>query len=218
VFLVDAITLIVVVVAFAVAGRIVPIIVGAVPRVEDFSEFLQNPLCSKIEDFWHHETARRFERTGLTVQSLVCWMDLQLGFEISVIRDLARFLPHVAGVVVGNVVRLRLTGYQTESDNVPEFAGTPPMPVKHLCHLGVVADLRSVGTVDVQHLKHSISAYILLYCKRLDFSVEYPGGQSNSECGVKCRLHLHPVRRSVLTWCRNTLASREGWSIRLESL
>ncbi|ELY57777.1 hypothetical protein C493_07259, partial [Natronolimnohabitans innermongolicus JCM 12255] len=45
VFFVDAAALVVVVVFFAVAGRIVPIIVTGVPRVEGFSEFLQNPLA-----------------------------------------------------------------------------------------------------------------------------------------------------------------------------
>ncbi len=54
-FFVDAMTLLVVVVFFAVAGWVVPVIFGAVPRVEDFSEFLQNALCSTIGDCWHHE-------------------------------------------------------------------------------------------------------------------------------------------------------------------
>ncbi len=43
-FFVDATTLLIGVFLLAVAGRIVPVVVGAVPRVEDFSEFLQNAL------------------------------------------------------------------------------------------------------------------------------------------------------------------------------
>jgi hypothetical protein len=58
VFFVDAAALLVVVVFFAVAGRIIPVIITGVPRVEGFSEFLQNAL------------------TGLTVQSLVLWIAL----------------------------------------------------------------------------------------------------------------------------------------------
>ncbi len=44
VFFVDAATLLVVVVLFAVAGRIVPVVIAGVPRVEGFSEFLKNAL------------------------------------------------------------------------------------------------------------------------------------------------------------------------------
>ena len=44
VFFVDAAALVVVVVFFAVAGRIVSVVVRGVPRIEAFSEFLQNPL------------------------------------------------------------------------------------------------------------------------------------------------------------------------------
>ncbi|KOX95915.1 hypothetical protein AMR74_12400 [Halorubrum tropicale] len=91
--------MVVVVVLFTVAGwiRLTVRLTLFAPRVEGFSEFLQNAL------------------TGLRVQSLVCWMRLQLVFEVAVIGDLARLLPHVARVVVGDV---------------PEFAGRPPMPVK----------------------------------------------------------------------------------------
>jgi hypothetical protein len=46
------------------------------------------------------------------------------------IRNIARLFPDFAGVVVSDVVRLCLTGSQTESENVPEFAGTPPVTVK----------------------------------------------------------------------------------------
>ena len=51
-FSMDAMPFRVVVVLLAVAGLVVPVIVGVVPRVEGFSEFLKNPL------------------TGLTVQSV----------------------------------------------------------------------------------------------------------------------------------------------------
>ena len=97
VFFVDATALVIVVIFLAVTGRIVPIIVRPVPRIEGFSEFLQNAL------------------TGLRVQSVVLVMGLQFVFEVSVIGDFARFIPHVAGVVVGDV---------------PEFTGTPPVSVE----------------------------------------------------------------------------------------
>ena len=95
VFFVDAAALRVVLVLLAVAGRVVPVVVRLVPRVEGFSEFLQNPL------------------TGLTVQPVVFAVSLQLVFEVAVIGNLPGFVPHGAGVVIGDVVRLRLTGYQT---------------------------------------------------------------------------------------------------------
>ena len=137
VFFVDAATLLVVVVFLAVAGRIrstvrLPL---TVPRVEGFSEFLQNAL------------------TGLTVQSLVVGMTFQLVFEVAVVRNFTRFIPHFAGVVISDVVRLCLTGSQTESENVPEFRCTPPMPVKRVRYLSVVADFRLMGSVDFQHFK-----------------------------------------------------------------
>jgi hypothetical protein len=53
VFFVDAAALLVVVVFFAIAGRIIPVIITGVLRVEGFSEFLQNAL------------------TGLRAQSLI---------------------------------------------------------------------------------------------------------------------------------------------------
>jgi len=87
VFFVDATALFVVVVFLAVAGWIRSII-GlplTVPRVEGFSEFLQNPL------------------TGLTVQSLVFGVTFQLVFEVAVVGDLPGFVPHFAGVVVCDV-------------------------------------------------------------------------------------------------------------------
>ena len=64
------------------------------------------------------------------MQSLVGRMGLQLGFQLLVVGNLACLLPDFAGVVVSDVVRLCLTGSQTESENVPEFAGTPPVTVK----------------------------------------------------------------------------------------
>ncbi len=104
VFFVDAPTLLVVVVFLAVAGRVRSIVrlPLPVPRVEGFSEFLQNAL------------------TGLTVQSLVFWMCLQLVFEVAVVGDLPGFIPHVAGVVVGDV---------------PEFAGAPSVSVERFLYL-----------------------------------------------------------------------------------
>jgi hypothetical protein len=87
-FFVDATALLVVVVLFAVSGWIVPLVVGTAPRVEGFSEFLKNPL------------------TGLTVQSLVFLMGLQLVFQLLVVGYLARLLPDVSGVVVGDVPEL----------------------------------------------------------------------------------------------------------------
>jgi hypothetical protein len=35
--------------------------------------------------------------------------------------------------------------------DVPEFRCTPPMPVKRVRYLCVVADFRSMGSVDFQH-------------------------------------------------------------------
>jgi hypothetical protein len=104
VFFVDPIAVVVVVVFLAVAGRIrspvgLPL---SVPRVEGFSEFLQNAL------------------TGLRMQSLVFWMNLQLVFEVTVVRNLPGFLPHLMGVVVSDV---------------PEFAGRPPVPVERVLYL-----------------------------------------------------------------------------------
>jgi hypothetical protein len=86
----------------------------SLPRVESFSEFLQNAL------------------TGLGIESFVFWMGLgfQLVFEVAVVGNPARFIPDLSGVVVGDVARLYLTGSQTESENVPEFRCTPPVPVK----------------------------------------------------------------------------------------
>ena len=105
VFFVDATPLLVVVVFLAVAGRIrssvrLPL---AVPRIEGFSEFLQNAL------------------TGLTVQSLVVIVSLQLGFEVAVVGYLARGFPLLSRVVISDIVRLCLTGSQTESENIPEL-------------------------------------------------------------------------------------------------
>ena len=55
------------------------------------------------------------------------------GFEVGY---LAGLVPDVSGVVVGDV---------------PEFAGTPLVPVERFRYLLVVADCRSMGAVDVQH-------------------------------------------------------------------
>ena len=50
------------------------VLVLLLPRVEGFSEFLQNALA------------------GLTVQSLVFAVSLQLAFQLRVVGDLARFI------------------------------------------------------------------------------------------------------------------------------
>jgi hypothetical protein len=120
VFFVDATALLVVVVVLAVAGRIRSTVRDPlfVPRVEGFSEFLQNAL------------------TGLTVQSLVFGVSLQLVFEVAVIGNLARLIPGLSRVIVGDV---------------PELAGRPSMPVERVLYLTVVADFRSVGAMDFQH-------------------------------------------------------------------
>ncbi|ERG92860.1 MAG: hypothetical protein J07HQW1_02909 [Haloquadratum walsbyi J07HQW1] len=127
-FFVDAATLLVGVIFLAVAGRIrssvrLPL---TVPRVEGFSEFLKNAL------------------TGLTVQSLGVVVSLQLGFEVAVVRNVTRFIPHFTGVVISDV---------------PEFRCTPPVAVKRVRYLCVVADFRSMGSVDFQHF----DIYIITY-------------------------------------------------------
>jgi hypothetical protein len=88
VFFVDAVAVIVIVVFFAVARRVVPTIITGIPRVEGFSEFLQNPL------------------TGLRMESSILFVILQLAFQVRVIGDLPGFVPLLAGVVVGNVPEL----------------------------------------------------------------------------------------------------------------
>jgi hypothetical protein len=53
----------VLVAVLAVGWRVrvlVPVLPVAVPRFERLSEFLDNSLCSKIEDFWHPKNAKRF--------------------------------------------------------------------------------------------------------------------------------------------------------------
>jgi hypothetical protein len=47
-------------------------------------------------------------------------MNLQLVFEVTVVRNLPGFLPHLMGVVVSDV---------------PEFAGRPPVPVERVLYL-----------------------------------------------------------------------------------
>ena len=90
VFFVDATALVVVVVFLAVAGWIRSIIGLPLfaPRVEGFSEFLQNAL------------------TGLRMQSFVVGVTFQLVFEVAVVGDLTRFLPDFSGVVVSDVPEL----------------------------------------------------------------------------------------------------------------
>ena len=104
VFFVDAVSIIVVVVFLAVAGRIRTRVVlpFPVPRVEGFSEFLQNAL------------------TGLRMESFVGCMSLQLAFQVRIIENLARVIPHLAGVIVRNV---------------PQFRCTPSVQVEHPLHL-----------------------------------------------------------------------------------
>jgi len=69
----------------------------------------------------------------------------QFVFELAVVRNLARLLPHLTGVVIRNV---------------PELAGRPPVYVEHLSHLAVVEDSRSMRTV---YFQHSERLYKLLY-------------------------------------------------------
>ncbi len=94
-FFVDSVAVVVVVVGFAVARWVVPVVVGAKPRTERFRELFENSLA------------------GLAMQSLVFWMGFQLAFEFFFIGDFTGFVPLLTGVVIGNIVRLRLTGYQT---------------------------------------------------------------------------------------------------------
>jgi hypothetical protein len=82
VLFVDAAAFIVVVVAFAVARWIVPVVVGTIQRVKAFSEFLRNSLA------------------GLAVQSVVFEVVFHSGFELLVIGDFTGFIPLLAGVVV----------------------------------------------------------------------------------------------------------------------
>ncbi|ERH08878.1 MAG: hypothetical protein J07HX64_00630 [halophilic archaeon J07HX64] len=63
-------------------------------------------------------------------------MGLQLVFEVAVVRNLACVIPHLAGMVIGDV---------------PELAGRPPVPVERFLYLTVVADFRSMGVVNFQH-------------------------------------------------------------------
>jgi hypothetical protein len=76
-------------------------------------------------------------------------VSLQLVFEVAVVGNFARVFPHLAGMVVCDV---------------PEFAGTPPVPVKRFLYLTVVEDFRSVSAVDFQHLER---LYNLLYSRLL---------------------------------------------------
>ncbi len=110
----NPVTILIVVVAFTIAQRVRTIVGVAflIPRVKTFSKLLQNSL------------------TGLAMQPLVFWMCFQLVFQLFMIGDFAGFVPDVAGMVVADIVRLRLTGSQTPSENVPEFTDAPPMPVE----------------------------------------------------------------------------------------
>ncbi len=167
VFFVDAVALRVVMVFLAVAGRICTVI-GlplTIPRVEGLSEFLQNAL------------------TGLTMQPLVFWMCLQLVFEVAVVGDIARVLPHVAGVIVGDV---------------PEFAGRPPMPVERFSYLGVVADFRSMGAVDLQHLYACIITYTRVSCKYSDWERGISCPSIDGGLRRSCRIHPDPKGSGIL--------------------
>ena len=114
VFFLDTVAILIVVVAFGVARRIIPIIVRLEPRVNAFIEFLKNPL------------------TGLAMQSLVFWVVFQLMLQVFIARNLAGFVPHLSGVVVGDV---------------PQFRCAPPMQVERLYNLRVVADFRPVSSM-----------------------------------------------------------------------
>ncbi len=110
-FLVNSVALGVGVVLLAVAGWVVPIIVRAVPRTVGLTKLFENAL------------------TGLTVQSVVFGMVFQFVFQGCFIRDLTGVVPDLLGVVVGDVVRLCLTGSQTLSETVPECGCRPRMSV-----------------------------------------------------------------------------------------
>ena len=138
---------------FAVAGRIRTRVrlLRFVPRVEGFSEFLKNAL------------------TGLTVQSLVVVVSLQLVFEVAVVRYLARGFPLLSRVVVGDI---------------PEFRCTPPVPVKRFLYLCVVEDFHSMGSVDFQHSERLYNDLYPIQYERLVFE---NGGISRPAIGGGCR-------------------------------
>ncbi len=74
-FFVEAVAVVIVVVFLAVT-RWISSTVGlplSVPRGEGFSEFLQNALCSKIEDFWHHERLRLSNELDCECNPLYVW-------------------------------------------------------------------------------------------------------------------------------------------------
>ena len=85
-FFVDSVAVAVVVVGFAVARWVVPVVVGAKPRTEGFRKLFENFLA------------------GLAVQSLVFWMGFQLAFEFLFVGYFAGFVPLLSGVVECNVL------------------------------------------------------------------------------------------------------------------
>ena len=51
----------------------------------------------------------------------IAFVGFEIGGEFTVTGDIADFGPYTVDSPPSDVVRLRLTGYQTQSDNVPEF-------------------------------------------------------------------------------------------------
>jgi hypothetical protein len=158
-FFVDSVAVTIVVVGFAVARWVIPVVVGAKPRTEGFSKLFENFLA------------------GLGMQSFVFWMSFQFVFEFAFIGYFTGFVPLLAGVVVGDVVRLCLTGSQTESENVPEFGCRPAVSVNCTSHLRVVLDTANVGTACCRHSVHIVmNRYFLIV-------VEYPAVVYLVDCG-----------------------------------
>jgi len=84
-FFVDSVAVTIVVVAFAVARWVVPVVIGAQPRTEGFRKLFENFL------------------TRLAMQSLVFRVGFQFAFEFAFIGYLTGFDPLLASVVVGDV-------------------------------------------------------------------------------------------------------------------
>ena len=70
-------------------------------------------------------------------------------------------------MVVRDVVRLRLTSSQTESEDVPEFRRTPPVPVEHLSYLAVVKGFSLGGLGGCASWNTSIIYHVAFYPKYL---------------------------------------------------
>ena len=84
-FFVDSVAVAIVIVAFAVAWWVVPVVVGAEQRTEGFRKLFENFLA------------------GLRVQSVVFGMSLQFAFEFAFAGYFASFVPSLLDVVASNV-------------------------------------------------------------------------------------------------------------------